>query len=132
MRDDERARGAEVRTANLANVDKSSTARLGELGRICRETARDSAPIKLTAAAIRKPGNRKAAARSHSCGNGGTKCTKMNDNDIVALLICDDVQDSIQCYTNVLGFTVVNRMDTAAYQVGSHLTMERCETLDRL
>lgn len=32
--------------------------------------------------------------------------------DMVAMLICDDVQDSIQFYTGVLGFQVANRMDT--------------------
>ena len=32
--------------------------------------------------------------------------------DMVAVLICEDVQDSIEFYTNVLGFTVVDRMDT--------------------
>ena len=32
--------------------------------------------------------------------------------DMVAMLICDDVQASIQFYTEVLGFTVVDRMDT--------------------
>jgi uncharacterized glyoxalase superfamily protein PhnB len=36
--------------------------------------------------------------------------TKMKD--MVAMLICDNVQDSIEFYTNVLGFSVVNRMDT--------------------
>lgn len=32
--------------------------------------------------------------------------------DMVAILICDDVQESIEFYTSVLGFSVVNRMDT--------------------
>lgn len=32
--------------------------------------------------------------------------------DMVVMLICDDVQESIEFYTNVLGFSVVNRMDT--------------------
>ncbi len=36
--------------------------------------------------------------------------TKMKD--MVAMLICDNVQDSIEFYTNVMGFSVVNRMDT--------------------
>lgn len=33
-------------------------------------------------------------------------------NDMIAMLICDDVQDSIKFYTEVLGFGVVDRMDT--------------------
>ncbi|APZ96610.1 VOC family protein [Fuerstiella marisgermanici] len=32
--------------------------------------------------------------------------------DMVAMLICDDVQESIEFYKSVLGFSVVNRMDT--------------------
>ena len=32
--------------------------------------------------------------------------------DMVAMLICDNVQDSIEFYTDVLGFSVVDRMDT--------------------
>ena len=32
--------------------------------------------------------------------------------DMITMLICDDVQDSIAFYTQLLGFTVVNRMDT--------------------
>ena len=32
--------------------------------------------------------------------------------DMVVMLICDDVQKSIEFYTNVLGFSVTNRMDT--------------------
>jgi len=31
--------------------------------------------------------------------------------DLVSMLICDDVQESIKFYTDVLGFTVVGRMD---------------------
>lgn len=32
--------------------------------------------------------------------------------DMVAMLICDDVQESIKFYSNVLGFSVIDRMDT--------------------
>ena len=32
--------------------------------------------------------------------------------DMVAMLICDDVQESIEFYTSALGFSVVDRMDT--------------------
>ena len=32
-------------------------------------------------------------------------------NDLVTMLICDDVQQSIRFYTDALGFTVANRMD---------------------
>ena len=32
--------------------------------------------------------------------------------DMVAILICDDVQASIKFYTDILGFTVTNRLDT--------------------
>ena len=32
-------------------------------------------------------------------------------NDMVTMLICDDVQQSIRFYTDVLGFTVTGRMD---------------------
>jgi uncharacterized glyoxalase superfamily protein PhnB len=31
--------------------------------------------------------------------------------DIIAMLICDDVQESIRFYTEALGFTVTSRMD---------------------
>ena len=31
--------------------------------------------------------------------------------DMVAMLICDDTQESIRFYTDVLGFTVTDRMD---------------------
>ena len=33
-------------------------------------------------------------------------------NEMVAILICDDVQVSIDFYVDVLGFSVVDRMDT--------------------
>ena len=33
-------------------------------------------------------------------------------NDMIAMLICDDVQDSIAFYTENLGFSVIDRMDT--------------------
>jgi len=32
-------------------------------------------------------------------------------NDMVAMLICDDTQESIRFYTEVLGFRVTNRVD---------------------
>lgn len=32
--------------------------------------------------------------------------------DMVVMLMCDDVQESIKFYTNILGFSVVDRMDT--------------------
>ncbi|HBE68948.1 MAG TPA: hypothetical protein DDW52_12440 [Planctomycetaceae bacterium] len=32
--------------------------------------------------------------------------------DMVAMLICDNVQDSIKFYCDVLGFSIVDRMDT--------------------
>ena len=32
--------------------------------------------------------------------------------DMIAMLICDDVQDSIKFYTEILGFSIVDRMDT--------------------
>ncbi len=32
-------------------------------------------------------------------------------NDMVAMLMCDDVQESIRFYTEVLGFAVADRMD---------------------
>ena len=31
--------------------------------------------------------------------------------DMVAMLICDDTQESVRFYTEVLGFTVTDRMD---------------------
>ena len=34
-----------------------------------------------------------------------------NLKDMVAMLICDDTQESIRFYTEVLGFTVTDRMD---------------------
>jgi uncharacterized glyoxalase superfamily protein PhnB len=39
-----------------------------------------------------------------------TMTTKLKD--MVAMLICDDVQASIEFYSHVLGFSVVDRMDT--------------------
>ena len=36
----------------------------------------------------------------------------IKQNDMVPILICDDVQESIHFYTNILGFVVVDRMDT--------------------
>lgn len=32
--------------------------------------------------------------------------------EMVAMLMCDDVQESIRFYTDVLGFSVIDRMDT--------------------
>lgn len=32
--------------------------------------------------------------------------------DMITMLVCDNVQDAIEFYTTVLGFSVVNRMDS--------------------
>lgn len=49
--------------------------------------------------------------------------------DMVTMLICDDVQQSIDFYTTVLGFSIIDRMDTVGRSGWASLSHGRIQLM---